>query len=199
MHTNSKALFTKYAAPLFGPQARVLEIGPNGFPSSYQKLVSARDLTWHTLDIFGEPRLTYQNSPEYEFAIPDNAYDLVLAGNVIEHVKKPWRWIRELGRVCRPGGRIVIITPVSWPYHPAPVDCWRIYPDGMRSLLEDAGLGVEECRFESLEMNGYARYTPGTSAECQSGILRWFFRLTGPLGFPVERAYDTVAIANKVG
>jgi hypothetical protein len=69
----------------------------------------------------------------------------------------------------------------------------------MRSLLEDAGLKVEECRFESLEMDGYARYTPGTSAECQSGVLRWFFRLAGPLGFPVERAYDTVAIANKAG
>ncbi len=46
----------------------------------------------------------------------------------------------ELSRVVRPGGYIVTVNPVSWPYHEAPIDCWRVFPDGMQALLDDAGL-----------------------------------------------------------
>jgi hypothetical protein len=28
------------------------------------------------------------------------------------------------------------VNPVSWVFHEAPVDCWRIYPEGMKALLE---------------------------------------------------------------
>jgi SAM-dependent methyltransferase len=160
--------------------------------------VSAEDLVWHTLDITDNPYLTYPRSGENTFPIGAGAYDLLLAANVLEHVKRPWQWIREVARICKHGGYIVLVTPISWPYHAAPVDCWRVYPDGMRALLEDAGLEIVRCLFESQELPGYKRYTPGVSPENQSKILRWFFRLTGPLGFPVERAYDTVAVARKI-
>lgn len=197
MHTNSKLLFHTYARELFRPDSHVLEIGPDNFPSSYRKLIENETALWDTLDIYDNPKLTYSNSKENEFPIPDNRYDIVLAANVIEHVKKPWIWLKEVGRVCKKGGYVVLVTPVSWPYHPAPVDCYRIYPDGMNALLEEAGLRTIKCLFESMELPGFKRYTPGASPECQSKVLRGFFRLTGPLGFPVERAYDTLAIATK--
>jgi SAM-dependent methyltransferase len=198
MHCNSKLLFKTYAPDYFKKESQVLEIGPDAFPSSYRKLIENETARWDTLDIFENPKLTYSNSPENKFLIPDNKYDVVLAANVLEHVKKPWVWLKEVGRVCAPGGHLILVTPVSWPYHPAPVDCYRIYPDGMKALLEEAGLETVKCLFESRELPGYKRYTPGTSPECQSQILRWFFRLAGPLGFPVERAYDTIAIARKL-
>jgi SAM-dependent methyltransferase len=197
MHTNSKQLFHSYARDLFQKESLVLEIGPDAFPSSYRRLIENETARWDTLDIFENPQLTYSNSGENQFPIPDGKYDVVLAANVIEHVKRPWQWLKEVGRICKPGGHIVIVTPVSWPYHPAPVDCYRIYPDGMKALLEDSGLNVVKCLFESKELPGYQRYTPGASPECQSRILRGFFRLAGPFGFPVERAYDTIAIAAK--
>lgn len=197
MHGNSKILFHTYARDFFRKDSLVLEIGPDAFPSSYRRLILNETARWDTLDIYENPKLTYSNSEENRFPIPDNQYDVVLAANVIEHVKKPWVWLKEVGRVCKPGGRIVLVTPVSWPYHPAPVDCYRIYPDGMKALLEDAGLKVVQCLFESRELPGYRRYTPGASPECQSKILRLFFKLSGPLGFPVERAYDTIALAAK--
>jgi SAM-dependent methyltransferase len=198
MHTNSKLLFQAYARDFFRKESLVLEIGPDAFPSSYRRLIENETAQWDTLDIYKNPQLTYSSSEENRFPISDGTYDVVLAGNVIEHVRRPWQWLKEVGRVCKQGGHVIIITPVSWAFHAAPVDCYRIYPDGMRALLEDAELKVVQCLFESKELPGYRRYTPGASPECQSKILRSFFKLAGPLGFPVERAYDTIAIAAKL-
>jgi SAM-dependent methyltransferase len=197
MHTNSKLLFQTYALEFFRKESQVLEIGPDGFPSSYRNLLKNETAKWDTLDIFANPQLTYPSAGENKYPIPDGTYDVLLAGNVIEHVKRPWVWLKEIARVCKPGGHVVLITPVSWPFHAAPVDCYRIYPDGMRALLEDAGLDVVHCLFESREIPSYKRYTPGTSPECQSPIMRSFFKFAGPVGFPVERAYDTIAVATK--
>ena len=198
MHTNSKLLFAKYGRHFIRPGNRVLEIGPDGFPSSYAKLVDDSTVNWETLDMADWKDLTYPRSGEYSFPIPNEVFDVVLTGQVIEHVKKIWIWIRELERVCKRGGYVIIINPVSWPFHAVPVDCWRIYPDGMRALLEDTSLRVIDSRFESLEAPGHKRYLPGVSVEFQTPKFRWFYRVAGKVGFPVERSYDTVTIAQKV-
>lgn len=190
-------LFDRYAKGYFQPHTRVLEIGPDGFPSTYARLVDDATITWDTLDITDAQELTYARADQYRFPVADDSYDVVVAAQVIEHVRKIWVWIRELERVCRGGGHVVIVNPVSWPYHPAPVDCWRIYPDGMRALLEDTRLEVQECVQGSLEASGKKRHLPGRSYEHQSPGLRRFLRLTGRLGLPVECAYDTLTVARK--
>lgn len=196
MHTNSRLLFEKYALPLLKPGMKVLEIGPDSFPSTYQHLAEGLSLEW---DIYDSPHLTYPNSSQYSFAIPDESYDIVLSGQVIEHVKKPWRWMPELARITKAGGLIMTINPVSWIYHEAPVDCWRIYPEGMKALYEDSSLTVILSRWESLETPHFHRYLPGISRECQSRKRRIVYDILGRFGFPVERSYDTVTVGRKGG
>jgi ubiquinone/menaquinone biosynthesis C-methylase UbiE len=41
----------------------------------------------------------------------DNAFDLVWASEVIEHVADTARWLSEVRRVLRPGGRLLLTTP----------------------------------------------------------------------------------------
>ncbi|MCA8991770.1 MAG: methyltransferase domain-containing protein [Planctomycetaceae bacterium] len=151
MHLNSQLIFSKYAVDYFQDGMKVLEIGPDGFPSTYRKLIDNSTLQWETIDILDDERLTHKAIDEYNFGLPDNAYDIVVSGQVIEHVRKTWRWIREVSRVCKPGGCVVTVNPVSWGYHEAPIDCWRIYPEGMKSLYDEADLEVEHCVAESLE------------------------------------------------
>ena len=151
MHLNSRLLFAKYAPQHFRPGMRILEIGPDGFPSTYRQLVQVPDLTWETIDLFDDPRLTHRAVGEYDFGLPTGQYDLILSGQVIEHVRKTWRWMTEVARVCKPGGTVITVNPVTWGYHEAPIDCWRIYPEGMLSLYDEAGLEVQHCTAESLE------------------------------------------------
>ncbi len=199
MHRNSQLLFEKYALDYFVPGTRVLEIGPGAFPSDYQRAAQRDGVQWDTLDIYDSPKLTYANAPLYSFPIAPDTYDIVLSGQVIEHVGKIWRWMAELARVTKPGGRVITICPTSWPFHEYPIDCWRIFPDGMKALSEDAGLVVEKSINESLELPGTRRALPGRSPEFQNRLLRTFFRVGGVFGLPVEKAFDTITIARKPG
>lgn len=80
---------------------------------------------------------------DYGDDLPAGAgYDLVVAANVLEHVPAPWAWLRTVAELTAVGGHVVLVAPVSWPYHPAPKDCWRAYPDGLAALMAWAGLRV---------------------------------------------------------
>lgn len=46
-----------------------------------------------------------------QVGLPGAAFDAVTLHHVIEHVPDPVRTLRECGRVLRPGGRIVVVTP----------------------------------------------------------------------------------------
>jgi SAM-dependent methyltransferase len=178
---------------------RVLEIGPDGDPSTYQRMVGDSSITWDTIDLKERPGLTYTTLDEYSFPIADEAYDVVVSGQVIEHVRRIWAWLPEVARVCKTGGLVITINPVSWPYHAVPYDCWRIYPQGMRALYADSGLGVLVSRWESLEATRYPRHFPGRShpANYKPRWVRRTFRALNRIGFPVERAYDTITIGQK--
>ena len=158
--------------------------GPDAFPSSYAMLVNEPSITWDTTDISDHGSYTYPNAGEYSFPVPEGSYDIVLSGQVIEHVRKIWIWVRELERVCKKGGYVIIINPVSWTFHQVPLDCWRIYPDGMKALLEDTALRIVDSRFESLETPGYKRYRPGISSADQTPKMRLFYKLGGMVGSP---------------
>lgn len=47
-------------------------------------------------------------------AFPDSSFDLVTAFEVLEHVPDLARAVKEMARVCRPGGLIVISVPHDW-------------------------------------------------------------------------------------
>lgn len=146
-------------------------------------------------------QLTYVGS-EYSYPIESDAADVVVATNVMEHVRKPWVWIRELARICRLGGYVITINPVSWPYHEYPIDCWRAYPEGMKALYDEARLTVVTSRCESLEDAHLHRHVPGRSLRNVYKHGGWrmktFVKVAEVLQLPLERPYDTVTIGQKV-
>jgi len=80
----------------------------------------------------------------YTLPFDDASFDLVISGQVLEHVEEPARLVREMGRVLRPGGMVILTAPWRWEIHRYPLDCWRILPDGMAALLRTAGLDILE-------------------------------------------------------
>jgi len=100
------------------------------------------------LDIKEGPNVDIISEDLYRYPFENETFDVVISGSTVEHVKNMFRWIVELKRIVKREGLICIIAPsVFRMNHPHPVDCWRIYPDGMRFLLEMiAGLEVLKIR-----------------------------------------------------
>lgn len=203
MHDNSQRIFLEFARSYFAPGQRVLEIGPDDSPSTYRRLIDVTPLRWETLDLAADTTivpgraLDHLTSSEIEFPLASDQFDIVLSGQVIEHVRRPWRWLPECARVCKPGGWVITICPVSWPYHEAPIDCWRMYPEGLRALYEDAGLVIEQVTTASLApMPSLLRH-------------RWFLAkqavkalcgrepFLAPLAVDARPVVDSVAIGRK--
>ncbi len=160
MHFNNELLFNKYAKQQFFSGAKVLEIGPQGSPSIYQNLAANTDLDWWSLDIVEgfagkeNPKFIYSKEL-YNYPVQDNSFDIVFSGGVMCNVGEVWTWMAELKRIVKPGGLIITITPVSWPYANAPIDCWRIYPDGMKAVNNFLSLHTIHCSVEGLELEHF--------------------------------------------
>jgi len=199
VHRNSWLMFERYAAPFIAPDSKVLEIGPDASPSTYRQCVTTEVATWDTLDMTGDDHLTYRATDPYRYPVPDDSYDVVLSGQVLEHVPKIWRWMTELARITRPGGTVITIAPVTWPYHEAPQDCWRAYPDGLRALYEDAGLGVELAEWGSVELEPVLARLPRAlrRKSMWEKISSTVLLLHHNVRLPLQAAFDTVVVGRK--
>lgn len=56
------------------------------------------------------PNVRFERADILRLDYPDASFDAVVAANVIHLLDEPYRALRELDRVCRPGGRIIIPT-----------------------------------------------------------------------------------------
>ncbi|TAF46999.1 MAG: class I SAM-dependent methyltransferase [Sphingobacteriales bacterium] len=222
MHLNSELLFKKYYKQYFTNNLYVLEIGPAGIPSAYSKFVNNDTLTWHTLDFADTTyiasntnKLTYIIQNPYQFPIPDEQYDIVVSGQVIEHVQDIWLWLTEMKRILKKGGMIFIISPISWPYHEAPLDCWRIYPSAYEAMAHKLNIELVFSKFETLEidllkkLDSNVKTIPGKSFNYEvsmkriraisiwNRVIRLIPIIKNLLIIPFEVSYDTITVFKK--
>lgn len=54
--------------------------------------------------------VTFEEADILRLRYPDGQFDAVVAANVIHLLDEPYTALRELDRVCRPGGRLIIPT-----------------------------------------------------------------------------------------
>ena len=80
----------------------------------------------------------------YTWPFEDSSFDVVISGQTIEHVERPWDWFVEMARVMR--DVCCVIAPAVIHEHRYPIDTFRYYPDGMVALAKHAGLSVVSVR-----------------------------------------------------
>src|SRR5205814_177285 len=72
----------------------------------------------------------------------DASFDAVICTQVLEHSVDPDALLREMWRVLRPGGRLLITVPFMWGLHETPFDFRRYSSFGLPRAVEAAGFRV---------------------------------------------------------
>jgi SAM-dependent methyltransferase len=82
----------------------------------------------------------------YAGALPfrNGSFHTVLCTSVLEHVDNAEEAVREIVRILRPGGRLLVTVPFLYPTHEAPYDYWRATHHGLGSVLERHGLVIDD-------------------------------------------------------
>jgi SAM-dependent methyltransferase len=73
---------------------------------------------------------------------PDNHFDSIFSSEVFEHVFNLPEIIRELHRVLKPGGRILISCPFAFGEHEVPADYARYSSFAIQHLFNSSGFRV---------------------------------------------------------
>jgi len=92
------------------------------------------------LDLESEPDIfcNAENIP-----VKSGSFDMVVLGEIIEHLENPQRVLRECRRVLKKNGEIVATIPFLYPIHPDPYDYQRWTPSRINKEFSIAGFEVE--------------------------------------------------------
>lgn len=115
-HVAFDAMVARYCPP----GADVLDAGAGrGLRYDFSCRDEARRFAGADLDpaIVDNPLLTDATVADLAtLPYPDAAFDLVISKYVFEHLERPGLVMRELRRVLRPGGHLLVHTPNRWHY-----------------------------------------------------------------------------------
>ncbi len=125
--------------------SRVLDVGAGSSP--YRRLFAHCD--YHTQDFaqLDAEQLRHGGYGPIDYVsdataipVPDAGFDLVLCTEMLEHVPEPIRVIRELARILKPGGRLLLSAPLGSGLHQEPYHFYGGYtPYWYQRFLTEAG------------------------------------------------------------
>ena len=129
-----------------GRRYRVLDIGSGTSPNqttTHRTLLADYDVDYVGTDIRTGENIDVVMEKPYKLPLRSRSVDVVLSGQVFEHVPFFWASLLEVARVMKPRAYFFLTVPSRGHVH-TDIDCWRFYPDGLRSMAAWARLNLIE-------------------------------------------------------
>lgn len=162
----------------------VLDLGGDK-RSEYSKLFTG-NFTITTVDINPKAQPDIVADLEKPLPVDDASYNDVLMINVLEHIYDFKQLVGESARVLKPSGKVIIIVPYMFPYHPSPGDYHRFSKTALERLLSDAGF--KDVRVRPLG-SGVRAAQVLFAERLLPGALQSFF---APLAHALARGNDAI-------
>jgi len=116
-----------------GVSGVILEFGdPRYRPLLRQDRIERYDV----LDITSRDGVTITGDIQSIPAIADETYDAIICTQVLEHVPNPFDAVKELHRITKKDGVLLLTVPHINKIHRSPGDYWRFTEDSLRLLLK---------------------------------------------------------------
>ena len=117
-----------------GKEKILLDIGSGENPP-YHYFFKNKVAKILTLDSF--TKYVDISAPVEKIPLANESVDFILATQVFEHIKNPFKASDEIRRVLKTNGKAFISTHGIWEIHRLPKDYWRFTPDGFCELFHD--------------------------------------------------------------
>lgn len=153
MHQESYEAVSRFALERVTPNDSVADVGAYDVNGTFRSIFI--NCKYTGLDIEPGPNVDLVVAP-YDFG--NKQFDVVVSGSAMEHVQDLRRWAAACIAIMRPGGLLCVVVPhgtSGFTEHRHPVDCWRVWPDGIRWLFRD--LDIFYCAVEARDTVMYAR------------------------------------------
>lgn len=142
---NMERFRDQYLGEHLNKKLEIIDLGSTEIGACYRPIFEKPGWNYVGVDLQPGPNVSLVLKKPYDWQeIPAASVDLLISGQVLEHVEYFWLTALEVSRVLKPGGIACLIAPSSGPEHRYPVDCWRFYPDGMRAFAKVARLHCVE-------------------------------------------------------
>lgn len=156
---------------------------------SYRHLVKPFCQEYRSMDFVPtHPELDYVADIQ-TMPVADASFDTVLSAEVLEHVPDPEKALREIIRVLKPGGKLVMSIPHLMYLHNEPHDFYRYTKYGLRTLLERVGFTIEYLE----PSGGIFSFFQGIIATTCIG-LTYNIPIIWPLAFHISKLTSLVTI-----
>lgn len=160
-----KAGVEKYASNLTG---KMMDFGCGTKP--YRSLFQVEEYIGVDFENPGHPHDNERIDIFYDgltIPLPDGYFDSVLSSEVFEHIFNLDHVLRELNRVMKPGGKLLVTCPFVWNEHEVPYDYARYTRFALADILKRNG-------FEIMEFSKTGNFVTATY---QLWILYWYHLL----------------------
>jgi SAM-dependent methyltransferase len=165
---NMEKFRDRYLASRQGEPLRILDLGSTEMGACYRPIFEPfKQWTYIGADLAPGPNVNLVLKRPYAWSeVASGSIDVLISGQVLEHVEFFWITALEIARVLKPGGLACVIAPSAGPEHRYPVDCWRFYPDGMHAVAKFA-------RMHPLDIYTLWKGTgdPGSDLWCDSVLV----------------------------
>lgn len=155
------------------------------------------------------PRTPLSLASAEELPFPSDAFGVVIIKHIVEHLPRPGKAIRELGRILAPGGALILSTPnLDSLLKPLKGENWIGYQDPthislktpaewLRLIRHEANLGVERVFSDGFWDTPYVPLIPETLQKLIFGSLGGIQAIMGQPFLPRRWGESIIVIARK--
>jgi SAM-dependent methyltransferase len=116
------------------------------------------------------------------FPFEENTFDAIFTSQVFEHVFNPGIFLKEIHKVLKSGGKLLLTVPFVWDEHEQPNDYARYSSFGLKHVIEINGFkiirqtkSINDIRVIFQIINMYIYKNISTNNKCINSILTMLF------------------------
>jgi SAM-dependent methyltransferase len=156
----------------------VLNLSAGGTAKRFENVVEVEAAVFRHTDLLADA---------HALPFPDATFDAVIAFNAFEHYRDPKRVARELFRILKPGGTLMVRTAFLQPLHEKPWHFYNCTRYGLEEWFKD---------FETVRLLVSDNFNPGYSlswiaSECEAALKR-------DISPEAAEAFNRISIAHLV-